>query len=261
MTLPSGTSAPFTCNQGYSPSNTNTLIQCIQTVTNSPTGTITPLPTCIPNYCSTLLSPSTNGLLNNQQQTINGTTGQVVQFSCSQGYTYTSVNTSSICQIDGTWSNQEGICTPSPCQSIQLPLSDGLIVSSINGNTGDIITYTCASYGYTLTGSSQQICLPTGVFANTVTGSTNPSCVRKSCGTYQSPFSSTSGVQQSATQWYIWFDDTIPCPNGYNLNGQQYVRCILDGNSGVQWQVLTGNQIPSCSSSFVTSGLNCTIHR
>ena len=163
VTLPSGTSAPFTCNQGYSPSNTNTLIQCIQTVTNSPTGTITPLPTCIPNYCSTLLSPSTNGLLNNQQQTINGTTGKVVQFSCSQGYTYTSVNTSSTrCQIDGTWSNQEGICTPSPCQSIQLPLSDGLVVSSINGNTGDIITYTCASYGYTLTGSSQQICLPTG---------------------------------------------------------------------------------------------------
>ena len=40
------------------------------------------------------------------------------------------------------------------------------------------------------------------------------------------------------------------------MNGQQYVQCILDGNSGVQWQVLTGNQIPSCSSSFVTSGLN-----
>ncbi|XP_065899217.1 uncharacterized protein [Dysidea avara] len=81
-------------------------------------------------------------------------------FTCNTGYVLTG-NGTRTCQSDGSWSDDETICTDIQCNNLTTP-SNGEITSCSSGSIGvgyerDTCSFTCST-GYELTGSGTRTC-------------------------------------------------------------------------------------------------------
>ena len=136
--------------------------------------------------CGSLQSPS-NGDVTYTATTV----GSVATYTCNAGYELNGVSVRA-CQIDGTWSGSQPSCflsTNPRCSLLSSPSNGQVTLSGIR--TNDYATYSCSA-GYTLSGTSRQICQNDGTWSGS-----QPHCDAVDCGLLTAP--SNGDVSASST--------------------------------------------------------------
>ncbi|XP_078668410.1 CUB and sushi domain-containing protein 3-like [Branchiostoma floridae x Branchiostoma belcheri] len=197
----------FTCNQGYNLNGASSVTcQADQRWSE-------PVPTCQPRRCSTLTQLA-NGALNPAGAI---SYQDVVTFTCNQGYRLDGAS-STICQLDQTWSEPVPTCRALPCPTLTAPVNGALSPTGANSYQ-DVVTFTC-NQGYRLSGASRLTCQADQTWSGPI-----PTCQRRQCSALAAPVNGAlSPVGANSYQDVV----TFTCNQGYGLNGASSVTCQAD---------------------------------
>ncbi|XP_065196834.1 sushi, von Willebrand factor type A, EGF and pentraxin domain-containing protein 1-like isoform X2 [Sycon ciliatum] len=215
----------FSCNQGYTlQGSTYTLCQL-----NGAWSHGTPI--CNPITCNQVLSAPVNGAVSVGPRTALS----VLDFSCNQGFTLQG-SRSTLCQLDGTWSNSAPSCKVITCSQVVSPPANGA-VSTGPGTALSVLDFSC-NQGYTLQGSQTTICQLNGTWS-----SGTPTCKLITCNQVLSaPVNGAVSVGPRTALSVLDFS----CNQGFTLQGSRSTVCQLDGtwSSGTPTcKLITCNQV------------------
>ncbi|XP_078683129.1 uncharacterized protein LOC144917204 isoform X3 [Branchiostoma floridae x Branchiostoma belcheri] len=203
-----GDTVTFSCNEGYELiGSENRTCQADQSWSGVQ-------PNCSKKACSELLLP------NNGNRTEGHLYGDIVTFSCNEGYELIG-SENRTCQADQTWSGVQPNCNRKACP--ELPILN-------NGNRteghlyGDTVTFSC-NEGYELIGSENRTCQ-----ADQSWSDVQPNCNRKACP--ELPILNNG----NRTEGHLYGDTvTFSCNEGYELIGSENRTCQANQTwSGVQ---------------------------
>ncbi|XP_065189183.1 sushi, von Willebrand factor type A, EGF and pentraxin domain-containing protein 1-like isoform X2 [Sycon ciliatum] len=201
-----GSKASFSCIAGYRLTGVSS-VTCLTSQTWS-----APSPTCTNITCPSPPTALTNGAVSSGTNTFSS----VRQYSCMEGYQLSGTSYT-ICQADGSWSTANPMCTQITCPMTTPPPASGTVSSSANTYLSSR-QYSCMT-GYTLTGSTDTVCLSNGKWSGT-----QPTCSKNTCPTLLAPING-----------YVYMDGTafgsktsFGCNVGYELTGVSSVRCLTN---------------------------------
>ncbi|XP_065896438.1 P-selectin-like [Dysidea avara] len=148
-------------------------------------------------------------------------------YTCATGFELMGSNTST-CQVDGTWSNVDVMCTRVSCPTLNHP-ANGIISCSSGSNQDVVYEVTCdftCDTGYQLTsGSHSRTCLSDGRW-----NGTEATCGRAHCVPLSQP---TNGAISCSLgdDGVTSFEDTctFTCDSGYEVRGSSMRSCQSDG--------------------------------
>lgn len=178
-------------------------------------------PTCKPVDCGKV-NPPANGHVAMTSTTV----ASVAYYSCNAGYVLNGSRNRE-CLSTGQWASTEPTCQAISCSKPVAPQNGRVDFTSVN--VGSIATYTC-SLGFSLSGSSTQTCLSTGLWSPEA-----PTCTAVRCSAPRAPANGqviTSGTAVGSVATYS-------CNTGYTLIGSSTQTC----QSNAQWS----GDAPSCS--------------
>jgi len=147
-----GTTATYTCIEGYIIQGSNTRV-----CNNTLVWTGTP-PTCIEAECNSTLDVLHGSYSVNQSSYV---FGDVVRYECDAGY-YIDGAPVLTCDSTGTWNATLPTCQPVVCNSVILP--DHASVNYTNGTTFLSQVYIQCELGFNMFGSSHLTCNETGLW-------------------------------------------------------------------------------------------------
>jgi len=150
-----GTTANYTCTEGYTTSNSTTRY-CNSTLRWDGSE-----PKCIEVECNSSIdildgyySPSTTNLSRY-------VFGSVLQFNCHAGYNLEG-DAALKCLSSGRWNSTFPTCQPVDCMNVSTP--DHALVHYPNGTTFQGLAYVQCDLGFNISGSSVLTCNETGVW-------------------------------------------------------------------------------------------------
>ncbi|KAL3867863.1 hypothetical protein ACJMK2_040709 [Sinanodonta woodiana] len=195
-----GTTITFTCKKGYRLDGSS-----IRTCQASGLWSGEE-PVCIRLDCGKLQPP-----VNGQVLVLRGK----ASYQCYDGFYLVGLQERE-CQDDQTWSGQDPLCEPKPCEyATDEPFPNG----SLNYTSltfGSYITYLC-NEGYERIGNRQRECLIDGTWSGSL-----PRCQKVSCNV---EFLFTNGVILGDDYTY-GAEITYKCNIGYRLIGESVRRCL-----------------------------------
>ncbi|XP_019617776.1 PREDICTED: sperm receptor for egg jelly-like [Branchiostoma belcheri] len=203
-----GDTVTFSCNDGYELiGSKNRTCQADQSWSGVQ-------PNCSRKACPEL------PILNNGNRTESHLYGDIVNFSCDEGYELIG-SENRTCQADQSWSGVQPNCSRKACP--ELPILN-------NGNRteghlyGDTVIFSCDE-GYQLIGSENRTCQDNQTWSGAQTN-----CSRKACPELPLPDHATR------TEGHLYGDTvTFSCDEGYELIGSENRTCQANQTwSGVQ---------------------------
>ncbi|XP_033101174.1 sushi, von Willebrand factor type A, EGF and pentraxin domain-containing protein 1-like isoform X2 [Anneissia japonica] len=201
-----GSTARFSCLEGFR-INGPDAIHCLATSEWSAAP-----PTC------EIVTCKQPGLLENGHFTVNGVN---VSYYCQPGYSLIG-RSISVCQDDGTWSQEPRSCRPDTCPSPQSLVNGFYTPQKAQYYFTDDLVYSCKQ-GYTLEGNGQHIC---GLNGKWIGGHVN--CKIKSCPRPGRISKGSVLVKTSRDGSQI---SQYSCEDGYKLRGRSSIICSANG----QW--------------------------
>ncbi|XP_065915238.1 P-selectin-like [Dysidea avara] len=158
-------------------------------------------------------------------------------FTCNIGYELTAGNAKRTCQIDGSWSGTDAVCTVVQCPQLmngELHCPNGTSTAVFE----DTCTFSCSA-GYELQGSNNGTCL-----ADKSWSEGDPKCVVLNCST--SPPLDNSQLQLPCDTQYQSTCTTV-CVVGYTGGGGSYTCVVTDeGTNSVGWNGSTTCERVEC---------------
>ena len=185
-------------------------------------------PTCAPVMCDSLTAPN-NGEIADSSNTF----GSKVSFTCDSGY---AMDGPSIlfCQADGMWNGTVPSCIAQCLGELLINPIHGSKNPDTNSTflAGAVVTFLCDD-PYVINGSPVVICQEDGQWNDTA-----PTCEEHICS---DPGTPDNGSQNG--NYTLASVVTFSCDTGYNLIGNVWLVCHLDG-----WEGLTDSDVhpPRC---------------
>ncbi|CAN0067612.1 unnamed protein product [Lampetra planeri] len=121
----------------------------------------------------TLLSCGSPRPILNGRWTGNLTYGQVITYSCNEGYRMVKSTSIVVCQANGLWLGRPPTCTPKTCPALSAP-RDGFIEND-EVTVGTVVIFGC-NKGYELAGKPTTECQPSLTWSSAI-----PSCQMVTC--------------------------------------------------------------------------------
>jgi CUB/sushi domain-containing protein len=246
-TLTYGSTATYTCNNGYTLNGTPTRT-CQANATWSGAA-----PTCDPKDCGAPPTP-THGSVSAPKTTL----GQVATYSCSSGYTLSGAMTRT-CQADQTWSASTPTCVPVDCGNISV--ANGSVTYSSGTTFGSAASYTCNT-NYQLSGTSPVTCTANATWSGAPTcvdicsvagnhGTTTHCCDSAACTSGSAPTCNTGTRLCVATPNGGSCTPTTSCASGFCVNG---ICCSTACNGTCDGNTCAGGTCEHASRAGVSCG-------
>ncbi|KAH3810258.1 hypothetical protein DPMN_138648 [Dreissena polymorpha] len=198
----------YTCQVGFERTGNESSVQC------QANKTWTQWSECQIVRCPEfVLPPNTTS----NESRINRTFGDMVSYTCQDGFEMTGKESSVKCQANKTWTQGSG-CQIVRCPEFVLPPNTTSNESRINRTFGDVISYTCQD-GFEMTGTDSSV----KCHANK-TWSQGSLCRPTMCVAFDLPPNTTS--KDTLTNRTLGESVSYSCVEGFELNGNEStVKC------------------------------------
>ena len=198
------------CDQGYKINGSDVIVCQDDGHWNDST------PSCDPVMCDPLMAPN-GGVKDGNSYTF----GSKVSFTCNSGYVINGSNVLS-CEANGEWNGTAPTCIAQCLEELSSP-EHGSKTPDTNGMflVGDTVMFSCDN-PYIINGSPVVICEEDGEWNTTA-----PTCEEHIC---PDPGTPDNGSQNG--NYTLGSNVTFSCNAGYNLIGNNWLECDLEGWRG-----------------------------